>query len=72
MGQDNRFICRMDEGSFKDAELIAAAPDLLEACTSVLHQLSTDSDLETITGRDKYAYLVEYLRGVIAKATLDK
>ena len=32
MGQDNTFICRLDEGSYEDAALLAAAPQLLQAC----------------------------------------
>jgi hypothetical protein len=35
MGKDNTFIAVMDEGTFEDADLLAAAPGLLEACKTM-------------------------------------
>jgi len=66
MGQDNRFICRMDEGSFKDAELIAAAPELLEACREIkrtLEQFYTQG----ATPEQRRAALLDIASAAIAK-----
>jgi hypothetical protein len=51
-----------------NANVLAAAPELLEACEDVLHQIGTDSDLENITGAAKYKTLEVKLRAAIAKA----
>ena len=59
-------LCR-DDGT-ANAQLIKAAPNLLATCEDVLHQLATDSDLETITGAAKYERLTARLREVIDAA----
>lgn len=62
VGRDN------DGEEHANAHLIAAAPDLLEACEDCLHQLGTDSDLEALSRPDKYVTLADVLRDAIAKA----
>lgn len=47
----------------------ASAPALLSIAQDCLHQLATDSDLDTILGAPKYRVLVAELRTVIAQAT---
>lgn len=57
------------EAGEANARLIAAAPELLEACRSCLHQIGTDSDLDDVVSRpDKYDELEQMLRDVIDKA----
>jgi hypothetical protein len=52
----------------KKKNLEENAADLLSTCESLLHQISTDSDLETVTGARTYAALERQLRMVIANA----
>lgn len=66
-GLDNPYTIRNDEAQ-ANARLISAAPDMLSFIESMLHQLSTDSDLETITGAAKYKMLEQLAREIIAKA----
>jgi hypothetical protein len=63
-------ICDMAGGLplieiLKNARLIEKAPKMKELCEDLLHQISTDSDLETITGRDKYKMFESRLRCLI-------
>jgi len=51
-----------------NAKLIASAPELLDIAKACLHQLSTDSDLDDITGAEKYRELVDGLKQAIYKA----
>jgi len=68
------FICNMRLGIPEAVEtaqdpLLDAAPKLLEACRSCLHQIGTDSDLDDVVSRpDKYDELEQMLRDVIDKA----
>lgn len=66
-GLDNPYTIKNDEAQ-ANARLISAAPDMLSFIESMLHQLSTDSDLETITGAAKYKMLEQLAREIIAKA----
>lgn len=47
--------------------IVAAMGEAAAALSSVLHQLSTDSDLETIAGAAKYAALEKIVRRALAK-----
>jgi hypothetical protein len=68
------FVCNMRLGMSEAFEtvhdpLLDAAPELLEACRSCLHQIGTDSDLDDVVSRpDKYDELEQMLRDVIDKA----
>jgi len=64
MGQDNRFICRMDEGSFKDAELLAASWELLEALWGMVNSFAPH---DGISDEEKEA-AVTYATQILAKA----
>ena len=55
--------------STANVRLMVQSPALLGIAQDCLHQLSTDSDLDTILGAPKYRALVETLREVIARAT---
>lgn len=48
------------------AELEEQRDAMAEALRNALHQLSTDSDLDTVTRPDKYAHLVEQIRSALA------
>ena len=56
------------DGPGPDATLMAGAPEMLAALESVLHQLCTDSDLETVTAAAGYRQLELLVRRAIAKA----
>ena len=69
------FVARMaingyipSEVAAENARLIAAAPDMLSVLESVLHQLSTDSDLDDrVSAPGKYDSLERIVREVISK-----
>ncbi len=76
-GKDNRTIdtfvrCETEPEATeycRKRNLEENAVDLLTVCEDLLHQISTDSDLETITGAKEYKALENRLRIIIANAT---
>jgi hypothetical protein len=48
-----------------NAKLISKAPRMYHLLEDILHQLSTDSDLETIAGAKKYGAIIEQIKSVI-------
>lgn len=61
MGAVNRRNRNISEAEGWEA-MAESVTKLYGACEEVLHQLSTDSDLDTITGAEKYQALTQYLR----------
>jgi hypothetical protein len=62
-------VCVLTEGTMEDARLIAAAPELLAACKSVLFDLQTLTSHDFQHGGDAKCRLL--LKSAIAKAFLE-
>lgn len=46
--------------------LIERAPEMAHLLGDILHQLSTDLDLDSVPGSKKYKYLENRIRGILA------
>lgn len=70
---DNKVVFTLGSGISGNIEnesnlaLIQRAPEMAHLLSDVLHQLSTDLDLETIPGSQKYRMLEERIRTILSR-----
>ncbi len=70
-GGDQMWVATVVDGlngtSKGNAALLASAPEMFSLCEDLLHQLSTDSDLDEITGAEKYEAFTDRLRVIVSR-----
>jgi hypothetical protein len=62
-----RIAIAVPEGPNAEAnsKLIAKSPKMYRLLEGILHQLSTDSDIETIAGAKKYESIIEQIKTIL-------